>query len=102
MPYFGPIPGAQAVAWDGAAQLLGLTVGKFTEFGLYGGGTYHGPASTDLDITALDPAVVTVHELPTSNGSGWRRLRLLALKQGTTVIRGVVVADYTDSSLDER
>lgn len=90
MAHFAPVPGQAARGWDATRQVLKLEVGKHAEFGLYGGGHAGGGGPSDLEVKPLDPMVVTVHEDPRTSAPAWRRLVLLALKEGNTEIQATV------------
>jgi hypothetical protein len=90
MAHFGPLPGHAAGGWDATQHRQRLTVGKHVEIGLYGGGYAGRSGSADLEVWAVDPLIATVHDAPRPSTPGWRRLVLLALKDGKTEIRATV------------
>lgn len=90
MAHFAPLPGHPAPSWDVAQRVLKLEVGKQAEIGLYGGGLAGGGGPSDLEVRPTDALVVTVHEGPRPPIPAWRRLGLLALKEGHTEIQATV------------
>jgi hypothetical protein len=88
MANFDKFAGQSPHGWDKKAGVQTLRPGSDARIGLWGGG----PAGEDLTVSAADPSICTVHELPRPGAPLWRIFAITALREGDTQIRAVLPA----------